>query len=374
MSKVYYYNVNDYNGKELALAVEAIFAQSENAKGLCKDTKLLIKPNLLAKHTPDAAVTTHPQLLLEVIRAAKRRGVTQIIMADSSGGTYNAAMMQSIYKASGLASVCQDEGVQIYTQCKWGSVKTNGNAVREFNLIEPVLDADFIINLPKLKTHMMMGMSGAVKNLFGCIPGLQKAEMHMRFPQAERFGEMLVDLCEAVRPQLSIVDGVMGMEGDGPAGGKPRKCNCILGGENPYAIDLAICKLIGMEAMSVPFLSAANIRGLCGKSAEEIEIIGDKLLPIKGFLLPSGHSEVDFRQSVPRVLRFAVPMVQGFVAPRPFIRKKLCIGCGKCADICPGHTINIINKKASIERKNCIRCFCCHEMCPVKAIGVRSFF
>ena len=130
--------------------------------------------------------------------------------------------MKSIYKASGLLAVCERHGALAYTACEAAPRKTDGVRVKEFSLLRPVLEADFIIDLPKVKTHVMTGMSCAVKNLFGTVPGLQKAEFHMRFPEKEPFGEMLVDLCETVRPQLIIADGVLAMEGDGPAGGTPE--------------------------------------------------------------------------------------------------------------------------------------------------------
>ena len=377
MSKIVCYPVPSYESDALQAAVERIFDACACTKPLSSDTRLLIKPNLLAKHAPGAAVTTNPALVRAVIVAAKKRGVQHIVLADSPGGVYNEAIVRSIYAASGLAAVCEEEGAELYTACKWHAKKASGALVHEWNWIEPVHSADFIINLPKLKTHMMMGMSGAVKNLFGCIPGLQKAELHMRFPDAAHFGNMLVDLYEAVRPQLTIVDGVTGMEGDGPAGGVPRHVGYVLGGEDGYAIDLAICHIIGMQPMSVPFLAAANARGLCKAAFDSVDIDNaeaNACVPIADFALPSGRNGVDFSSNVPRFLRPLVKYAQRAAAPRPVIRRAKCIGCGKCADICPQNTILLANKKAKILPKRCIKCFCCHEVCPVKAIGVRTVF
>lgn len=365
----------DYAQDKINAAVERIFAAAAGAAALGAHSEVLLKPNLLAKHAPEAAVTTHPAVVRAVIAALQNRGVTKITVADSAGGLYNAAAMKAIYKQSGIAAVCEETGAQLYTACKASVRKAEGKIVRTFNLIEPVHTADFIINLPKLKTHVMTGMTGAVKNLFGTVPGLQKAEFHMRFPDKEKFGDMLVDLCETVRPNLTIVDGVFGMEGDGPAGGAPRSIGVLLGGETPYTLDLAICRIMELDAMAVPYLAAAHARGLCAKALDVNLLQGDTAAanPVKGFRLPDSYTNINFANRAPRAIRWAVPGVEKWIAPRPKIDPAKCVGCAKCAEICPAKMIAVTNGVARINPKKCIRCFCCHEMCPVKAIDVRRF-
>ncbi len=368
--------VPDYDSPALEAAVEEIFAGSAACAALTPESRVLLKPNLLAKHAPEKAVTTHPAVVAAVCAALKRRGVTKITVADSPGGQYTPGGMRAIYQTSGLAAVCERCGASLYTECRAAPRKTDGVRVREFNLIEPVHEADFIINLPKLKTHVMMEMSCAVKNLFGTIPGLQKAELHMRFPEKDAFGEMLVDLCETVRPGLTVVDGVLAMEGDGPAGGVPRALELVLGGEDPYAIDLAVCRIMSLPAQSVPYLAAAVTRGLCAEALDDALLRGDveAAVPRADYRLPAGSGNgVSFAHRAPRALRWAVPGVERLIAPRPKIDRRKCVGCGKCAEICPGHTIAVRDKKARIDPAHCIRCFCCHEMCPVKAIDVKHF-
>lgn len=367
--------VPEYDEELLCKAVERIFSRCESVKKLNAQSRVLLKPNLLAKHTPQEAVTTHPAVVGAVCQALHARGVTKITVADSSGGVYNPTLMKNIYKASGIAQVCSRYQAQIYTECESAPRRTEGVRVREFNLIRPVHDADFIIDLPKIKTHVMTGMTCAVKNLFGTVPGLQKAEFHMRFPEKEPFGEMLVDLCEAVHPDLVIADGIAAMEGDGPAGGDVRMLGLVLGGEDPYSVDLAVCRIMGLDAMQVPYLAAANRRGLCEKSLDTDLLCGDVRAaePVKDYKLPLSYADLNFADKTPRAIRWAVPGVEKWIAPRPKIDRGKCIGCGKCAEICPGHTIKVENKKARIDPKHCIRCFCCHEMCPVKAIEVKRF-
>lgn len=373
-NKVFFCAAADYGQKTVDAAVEELFCQIPAAAQL-GGKKVLLKPNLLAKHTPEKAVTTHPAVVLAVIRAVKRRGAQSIVLADSPGGVYNAAIVKSIYKVSGLAQVCQQEGVELYTACKSRTVPANGKIAKEFTLLEPVLDCDVIINLPKLKTHMMTGLSAATKNLFGCIPGLQKAEWHMRCPEKERFGEMLVDLLQTVKPSFAVLDGIVAHEGDGPAGGSPRAVGILAAAEDHLQMDLALCHMLNLQPQDVPYLDAAIRRGLCAERfcAERAAGQADLCRPIAGYKLPSSWSSPDFQDKAPRALRWAVPAVERMMAPRPVIAKNRCIGCGKCAEICPQQTI-AVTKKAKIHPKECIRCFCCHEVCPVKAIDIHRFY
>lgn len=378
-------SVTTYEQARVDNAVEAIFAALPAARKLGGGSHVLLKPNLLAKHPPEHAVTTHPAVITAVIRAVHRRGVplSQIVLADSMGGVYNSALMKAAYRASGMEQACEQEGIECYTACQWQTKKTAGQLVKEFALIEPVLHADFIIDLPKLKTHVMTGYTGAVKNLFGCIPGLQKAEWHTRFSDRERFGGMLIDLLQTVQPDMAILDAVIGMEGDGPAGGEPRKVGLILGSEDLLNLDLAACYLIGMPPMRVPYLENAQKRGLCAESFDMQDLAGNTaaFAPIQDYKLPSSYQNgnlgstdfADYRAWMRPFVRVA----EKIAAPRPVVQRAKCIGCGKCAEICPRHTIHLADKggkrKAKIDPSGCIRCFCCHEMCPVKAIDVRKF-
>lgn len=373
-NNVYFAAAASYDQQTVDAAVERLLSQLPAAEALA-GKKVLLKPNLLAKHAPERAVTTHPALVRAVIRAVRRRGAASITVADSPGGVYNPAILRSIYKVSGLADVCREEGAVLYTDCKSREKASGGRLVRAFTLIEPVLDCDVLINLPKLKTHMMTGLSAATKNLFGCIPGLQKAEWHMRFPDKERFGEMLIDLLGCVKPGFAVLDGILAQEGDGPAGGTPRMVGLVAAAENHLQMDLALCHMLNIRPKDVPYLNAAIGRGLCPERFDLACAKGEGELcrSIPGYRLPSSWGSVDFADKAPRAVRWALPAVERLLAPRPVINKRRCIGCGKCAEICPQHTITV-EGKAHIRPAKCIRCFCCHEMCPVKAIDTRRSF
>lgn len=378
MCKVIIKAAESYDPLTVYNAVKEIMLQQRINTLVNENTKVLLKPNMLSRQTPNKAVTTNPLVLDCVIKVLRQFGVKSenMLIADSSGGPSNPGILTANYNTCGFGLIAENQNVALYTKLKSKTVKTDGAIVKEFEIIQPVFDSDIIINLPKFKTHVMTGMSGAVKNLFGVIPGLKKAEFHMRFPDKDNFANMLVDLCETVKPTVTIVDAIVGMEGDGPAGGSPRNLGFLMAGTNPYYIDLCMAKMMGFEPMNLPVMRAAIQRGLAPAEVPEGTVIGDYWLfeKIEGFRLPASYS-VDFREKVPRAIRWATPMVEKAVAPRPKIIKAKCIGCGKCRDICPQKVITIKNKKASIDSAGCIKCFCCHEMCPAKAIAVkRSIF
>ena len=375
MRKKVYVQSAQPGSREAAISgVEALFAMLPPEALPKPGMHVLLKPNLLSKHAPGAAVTTHPDVLEGVILALQKRGVNEITVADSPGGPYTKAGLSSLYKTCGLTAVCEETGAELYTDFESGERAVNGALVKRFTLLKPVLNCDYLLNLPKFKTHVLTGLSGAVKNLFGCVPGMAKAEFHMRFSEREHFGQMLVDLCECVKPNLTLVDGLLGMEGDGPAGGEAREVGLLLAGTDPYSLDLAICRYMGLPPSRVPTLSAAAKNGLAAESFDESLLLGSEAAkePVPNFKAPRSYTgRVDFSNQLPAFLQPLMVWGVNLVSPRPVVNKKKCIGCGKCAEACPAKVISLENSKAHIHKKNCIRCFCCHEMCPVKAIDLR---
>ena len=337
---------------------------------------VVIKPNLVIKRRPEEATTTHPEVVAAVIRAVKRRGAGSVTIAESSGGLYNKSVMSGIYNTCGITEVCRREGAELNTTDFTSIPLTHPDALlcHQFGVITPIVGADVFINIAKLKTHCMTGLSGAVKNLFGCMPGLSKPEMHCQYPDKSDFQQMLVDLCTLVRPQLSFIDAIDCMEGDGPSGGTPRFVGAVIGGRNPFAMDIVACALINMDPRKVFMLRHGMERGLCPASLEEVEMHGSiDGLVVSDFRQPRSK-DTDFLDFLPKFLRPLGRKVEGKLSPRPVIKKKKCIGCGKCAESCPQHTITVANKKADIDYSQCIKCYCCHEMCPVKAIDVKRKF
>ena len=356
---------------------EAIYASlcrhMENlhiAEELRPDMTVLLKPNLVLAKKPELAATTHPSVLKAVVRWLQETGITKIIIADSPGGLYQADHMRSIYSTCGLA--CPE--LQPYLNQDYGfeTIPTRkGFANHSFPLIHPIIQADYIINLPKLKTHAMTALSAGIKNLFGSIPGLQKPQMHYRWPDLKDFSNMLLELAQTVNPDLVIMDAITGMEGNGPTGGTPKELGLLLASKDMYTLDWFGASCIGIEPASVAMLQLAKEKGLI--HADAIQLAGDALpehLPV--FVQPD-TKRLDFGNKIPPLVRKPVLAVMKRVLKSyPQVDTAKCIGCGKCMESCPPHIITIRNKKARFPRKGCISCFCCQEMCPVKAISVKK--
>ena len=350
-------------------AVSKHFEALEVERELAPGMKVLLKPNLLYGKKPEAGVTTNPAVIRAVIRWLTERGHTRIVVAESSGGLYTAEYMRGVYGASGLRT----PGIEEYLNrdFTFKAVPTReGFHTRVFNLITPVTEADYIINLPKLKTHAMTTVSCGVKNLFGTIPGLQKPDMHRRYPNTGDFVHMLCELCETVKPSLTLLDAVDSMEGNGPGGGTVRHTGLTLCSRDVYALDVTAVRFMGLEPDDMPHLRAA--REMC-LLPEKIDVTGDGIRPCSpAFRLPDAVKSTGFDDAVPKLLRKPAEFVMDrLLRSYPHVDKSKCVGCGKCAESCPQKIIKITDKKAGMPRQNCISCFCCQEMCPVHAISVR---
>lgn len=334
--------------------------------------RVLLKPNLLMRRAPGTATTTHPLLVEAVALELQSLGAGRIVLADSPGGPYAGALLQAVYQGCGMADMAGRCGIELNYDLQTRSVPCAlpDPLCRSFDILAPVLDADVVVNIPKLKTHSMMTYSGAVKNLFGCVPGLQKPELHFRFPEPSLFGRMLVELAETVKPQLTIVDAVTAMEGDGPSAGTPRDFGWTFAARDTHALDFALCALVGIDPSRVQTLVHAGARGLLD-FAEPVFIPDGKPEAAKPFRLPRTDRQLDFTTSLGPLGKIAGRLGRRFMALRPVVAKRRCIGCGRCAESCPAKTIAIANGKAVIDYGRCIKCYCCHELCPVRAIAIR---
>lgn len=334
--------------------------------------KVAIKANLVSFMSPDAAATTHPTMLCELVRLLRERGA-EVTVGDSPGGLYNAAFVGRVYKATGMHEV-EKAGARLNMDFSTKEAKfPESKVLHDFSYTAYLDEADAIINFCKLKTHGMMGMSGAVKNLFGCVPGIMKPEYHYRFPNHADFARMLVDLNEYFKPSLSICDAVVGMEGNGPTMGTPRKIGAVFASRSPYLLDLAAASVIGLGVGEVPTLEAATERDLAPADAASLSTN----LPLVDFFVPDfknipAHSSVEFGKGSDR---FFGKLTRLFAARAlrsvPALRGKMCVGCGVCENICPAKAIKIEKGKAIIDRSLCIRCFCCQEFCPKGAMQVK---
>lgn len=346
--------------------------------GIGKDTfegrKVVLKPNLVMSKSPEHGATTHPSVLRAAGRLAKNLGAASVTVAESWGGPYTESLIKNQYKSCGIRDAAEAEQIQLNYSAEWGTIDyKEGRKCRSFSIIKPVADADVIINLPKLKTHSLTGMSAAVKNFFGTVPGIQKFEMHARFPEIGDFSEMICDLCEMLCKRatvISVCDGIVGMEGNGPTGGEVRNFGVLLTSASPFSLDAVAKDVLDIDCVTI--VDAACRRGLCPASSKDITVLGDSVADcrVSEIKLPDAQNN-SFLKKLPT---FMGGKAARFFQPHPEINKATCIGCGKCRDSCPMHTIVVAEtksgKKAKIMKKNCIRCYCCQELCPINSVKI----
>ncbi len=325
--------------------------------------KIIIKPNLVSFKKPDAAATTHPALLEALVEMLLARGA-DVTIGDSPGGPHSLPLLNRVYAATGMDRL-EKLGAKLNRNMNEKTVDfPEGKVLKNFTYTEYLDEADAIIDFCKLKSHGMLGMSAAVKNLFGTIPGLKKPEVHYKFQNDAEFADMLVDLNEYFKPRLAICDAVVGMEGNGPTAGTPRQIGAIIASKSTYYADVVGAELIGMNIDGLPTLQAAYERGFAPASSKNLRVYGDiRALTVDDFKAPPVRGLSFMRKG--NVLHF---ISKAALEHKPTLKKRLCAGCGECARMCPAKAIEMKNKKPHINREKCIRCFCCQEFCPRAAM------
>ena len=330
-----------------------------------------IKANLVSFMKPEEAATTHPTLLSELVKLIIEQGA-EVVVGDSPGGLYTAAYVKNVYRATGMYEV--EKAGAILNEDFTQSTAEYPEAVvaRSFQYTSWLDQCDLIINFCKLKSHGMMGMTAAAKNMFGVVPGTMKPEYHYKYPDPRNFARMLVDLNEYFKPFLSIVDAVIGMDGNGPTAGKPKYIGVIAASRSPHALDLVCAKLIGLKRDDVPTLEAAYERGLIPSDYTMLTVHGDaEKLAVRDFENIRTKNDLLFKNTFNgKMGEIFGKFVQTCMCAVPKVNRSECIGCGKCGQICPASAITMKSGLPLIDRHICIHCFCCQEFCPKGAMKV----
>lgn len=328
------------------------------------DMRIAVKVNLLGAHRPEKAATTHPAIVKALCNLLAERGAS-VIVGDSPGGFFTRAFLAPIYAACGMHDV-ERPGVQLNDDYTEADVSCSAGAVlKTFRCTNYLLNADAIIDICKLKTHGLMAYTGAVKNMFGAIPGMKKSECHYAFRDTGAFSNMLVDLYEQLKPRICIADAVTVMEGNGPSVGTPRHMGALLVAENGHALDLLGAHLMSMGPADVPTLETAVSRGLVPDALEKLSVCGDYApFVAKDFQCTPIRSIISWGTRSPVL----VHALESLLADRPKVDKKRCTGCRACERHCPVPAIVMRDNHPVIERKKCIHCFCCQEFCPMGAM------
>lgn len=340
-----------------------------------KEEKLLLKPNLLNRAEVDKAVTTHPSVFEAVAKELRNNGYERVWYGDSPGHPGN---VEKTAEVCGIKEMADRFHIPLADFSHGKTVEyKRGNILRKYELCQGVLETDAIINLCKMKTHQLETITGAVKNLFGCVFGLNKGAAHAKYPDAESFAHMLIDLNLLLKPRLHIMDGVIAMEGNGPASGNPTKMGLILMSDDPVALDATFCRLVDLDPATVPTVYYGEVFGLGHWKEDDIELLGIESL--REYIKP----EFDVvREKVPRGKWAAFDKLKA-LARKPVIVDSRCIRCGACVAACPVEEKAVFFPKSGkgpdgkaaevpvYDYQKCIRCYCCQEMCPEKAIIVK---
>ncbi len=354
-----------YNVEAVKPALEEAVNAVNGLDFVMPGMKIIIKPNLVSFKKPDAAATTHPALLEALVEMLLARGA-DVTIGDSPGGPHSLPLLNRVYAATGMDRL-EKLGAKLNRNMNEKTVDfPEGKVLKNFTYTEYLDEADAIIDFCKLKSHGMLGMSAAVKNLFGTIPGLKKPEVHYKFQNDAEFADMLVDLNEYFKPRLAICDAVVGMEGNGPTAGTPRQIGAIIASKSTYYADVVGAELIGMNIDGLPTLQAAYERGFAPASSKNLRVYGDiRALTVDDYKAPPVRGLSFMRKG--NVLHF---ISKAALEHKPTLKKRICVGCGECARMCPAKAIEMKNKNPHINREKCIRCFCCQEFCPRAAMVV----
>ena len=366
MSSVAIVRCENYDQEKVDLAVEqaCIAANMPSVVG----KKILLKPNVLSDAKEDRCITTNTTVVRAVIHLLKKQGAKEILIGDSPG-------LQGpsfTPRACGLDKVCKDEGVKWVDFTQNPKTKlvpyTRNKSLPFASVLEEV---DLLFSLPKLKTHQLMYSTGAVKNLFGLVPGLHKSPCHVIFPTRELFASLLVGILSLAKPSFSIMDGIIGMEGPGPANGKPRHIGLILAAEDALSLDYAQAVIMGYDPLTIPIITEGLKRGE-GSIPTSYPVLDATTLVMESFQRIAQQKQTSFFHALiaPFFLSKYIQWKVKRERKAPIFLTDPCIQCRKCIDICPVHALHLEGKSIIIDKKVCVRCYCCHEVCPAHAIAV----
>ena len=320
---------------------------------------VLLKPNLLSPRPPEQAITTHPEIVRQVIYLLKDFG-NKIYIADSPAGG-STKDIPRLWERTGMREVARETGAELININARGLVERKG-IQRNFFLSDLLEEVEYLVNLPKLKTHGLTLLTGAIKNVFGLIPGFQKSVYHLQFPKPLEFAENLIEVFAAVHPHFNIMDGIRILEGNGPSsGGKVRYAGFLLAGKDAVALDSVAAHSVNLKPQQVDTVRLAAQNKLGVADLVNISVVGDELQPVS-IEIPAPHV-------FSRLPDFTYGVLRRFIWTRPKADPQRCTGCGLCIRNCPVQAMAADeNNVPKINYQTCINCFCCAEVCPEDAI------
>lgn len=359
-----------YDDSLLFDIVRRHFEQHDIKSKIPSGARVLLKPNLVVDKDAAFSVTTNPHFVYAVARNLKEIGVEDITVADCPGGALLLfSEMEAVYQKTGYSFL--SEYAKLNTEFDSSDVlSADGSVNKSFNIINAIKDADYIINIPKLKTHNMTCITAGVKNLFGSIPGLQKPAFHAKYPAVKDFSNMLVELAQTVGADFTIIDAIDIMEGDGPTNGKKRHLGLTFSSCDVFSLDAFIIDLLGIPEDFVATVSASKQKNLINKG---YEVIGDiDFRPEKPILLPSGFSAKSGIGKLAAKAKTTAEKLSSYVLIKYPKMNERCVLCKKCVVTCPKKALSVKEKSIVLDKKKCIGCLCCDEVCPNAAVDIRK--
>jgi uncharacterized protein (DUF362 family)/NAD-dependent dihydropyrimidine dehydrogenase PreA subunit len=361
----------NYNLDELVPAVRQSLELIGGLSSIVKPgDKVFVKINHLSPPSPpERGIVTHPVFTEAVIVLLKEKGVEITVGDDIEEGDGDGFLI------SGYRAMCERQNVKLVNLREAGFVERacSGTILKNLYVSKIVLNADIIINLPRFKTHSLTGFTGGIKNMYGIIPAGLRRRFHGEYLRSEDFCRMLVDIYELAKPELTVIDGIIAMEGEGPGSGKMRNMGLILASRDAAALDAVCGAIIGLQPGDVLTTRDAGERGLGISDLNRIDVVGEKFedLVIDDFKMPA----IFARMAMNRAPHSPVKYILEQISPRPRVKQKNCTACGKCVKACPTGAAKMSGKTSVINAKLCIRCMCCHEVCRFNAIYPgRPFF
>lgn len=362
MERVSIVRCPNYDEKEVDHSVRKSIELLGGLGGVIKKgSRVLLKPNILTARKPEDGVTTHPNVVKAVAKVVAGAGGI-VVIGDCSGSVFYHSTEKSM-EESGIKKVAEElnVGIKPFELDGFRKVKvTNGLILKEAYIAKTALDADVIIDLPKLKTHMDTMLTGAVKNMFGCIPNGERKKIHC-LKQGD-FNKALIDIYSIAKPSLAVMDAVVAMEGNGPSHGPLKEVGVIMASKNPVALDVVATQVMGFKVEDVGTNTAAVEKKLIdGRGG--IEVVGETIESVRTkFRRPS-----TFLQKKP-----VVRLLSSLTEVKPLVLSNKCAACGVCVKSCPAEAIKIENNRAVIDERKCIKCYCCHELCPKDAVTLKE--
>jgi uncharacterized protein (DUF362 family)/Pyruvate/2-oxoacid:ferredoxin oxidoreductase delta subunit len=350
----------DYNPARVQNALQLLLEPLGGIGSYVKPGQnVLIKPNLLSGKAPEKAVTTHPEIVRQVILLAQ--GAGGIVSVGDSPGL---GKPENVARKCGILDVIKETGAHFAPFEESVPINLEAATFHNLEVAREALEADIIINLPKLKTHQMMGYTGAVKNLFGLVVGMRKARLHLQAGTDKAFfALMLLELAERFKPALSIMDAVVGMEGDGPGNGDPVQLGALLASPHTLALDTVATAMVNLQEQHIWTQRVARQTGRQGVSLHELELHGVPLATLKTTRFrPATNADVNFGLPTP-----VKNLLKNAITAQPEITRD-CQRCGHCITHCPPQAMTQDARGIKIDYGRCIRCFCCQELCPYGAI------